>query len=522
MNDMADGGPATASALSISRMLEAAARDQAEAIAVNSEGAELSWQTLSLTVRQMAGALAEAGVAAGDRVAVMAPNSATMFALLAAIPWAGAIFVPLNLRLSVRELVDTVQDTDAKLMLVADPLAETGQQVAEAVGADTRMLTFSELERAAVVAPALPDQGRANDDIAVLCYTGGTTGRAKGVMLSHRGIVTSCLQQSAVLQLGRDDRVLLVAPLFHLAGLMNAYGVYMSRGRAVLASAFDPDQVLETISREGVSYTVMVPAMIDALTRTSAIEGADLKSLKKISYGGAPMAAASLKRALDCFPTTQFVQVYGQTESSLSTALLPEYHKPEGAHLGSAGRAIAGVDLRIEGAEGKPGVLGEICLRSPSLASGYWQRPEETAETFRDGWLHTGDIGYLDTGGFLYVVDRLKDMIISGGENVYSVEVENILADHQDIHECAVIGVPSEQWGESVHAVVALMAGSVATEADIIEHCRANLAAFKCPRSVTFTTEPLPRTAIGKVAKRVLRESLAEAPPQSMGEAGPR
>lgn len=506
MSSEAGDVTARAADLSIGRLLEAAARDHGGATAVWDDGAEASWREVHQTVRKLARVLCTLGVEPGDRVAVMAPNSATMFALLAAIPWSGGIFVPLNLRLTAPELTDIVEDTGARLLLVADQQAEIGEVVGKATS--VQVLRLSELERQAASVEPIPDQGRSGEDIAVLCYTGGTTGRAKGVMLSHSGIVISCLQQSSVMGLGRADRVLLVAPLFHLAGLLNAYGVLLNRGRAVLLSAFDPEQVLQTVAQQAVTYTVMVPAMIEALTRSPGISALDLSSLRLISYGGAPMATSALKRALASLPETRFVQIYGQTESSISTALMPEFHRSENAHLSSAGRAVAAVDLVIEGADGKPGVLGEICLRSPALASGYWRRPEETAETFRDGWLHTGDIGYLDEEGFLYVVDRLKDMIISGGENVYSVEVENVLADHPDVLECAVIGVPSERWGEVVHAVVRLVEGRVIGEAAIIEHCRASLAGFKCPRTIGFRDMPLPRTAVGKVAKRELRETI--------------
>ncbi len=483
-----------------------------------------TWSDLADRVARLAGALRTLGLAPGERVAVLSTNNDAFFALLTAVPWAGGVLVPLNTRLAEPELLACLEDSGSRLLLAEDdhlPLARELADQASCVERALRLDASDHVAGDAANSPAVAarrssppaDQGRGDEDAAVLCYTGGTTGRPKGVVLTHRSIVTSCLQWQGVARLSADDCLLLVAPMFHLAGLTNSYGAMLVGGTAEILERFDPQQVLETIETRQVSYAVLVPAMIRALVRHPDITRRDVSCLARITYGGSPISESELREALTYLPDTAFVQIYGQTEAGITAALMPEDHVVGRKRLRSAGRPLPGVEVRILDADGDsapPGTWGEICTRSPGLAQGYWNRPAENAETFRDGWLHTGDIGYLDDEGFLYVVDRAKDMIISGGENVYSVEVEQVLDAHPAVAESAVVAVPSERWGEAVHAVVRLKDGAAASTDALIAHCREHLAGYKCPRGVTFRSTPLPRNPIGKILKRELRRTLRE------------
>jgi len=280
-------------------------------------------------------------------------------------------------------------------------------------------------------------------------------------------------------------------------------------GASVFLSLFDPAQVMALIERHNVTNTVMVPTMIGMLLSHPEFKVERLASLTTLTYGASPMPGVLLEQLVSLFPEMNIYQGYGMTESSaVLTALGPEEHRAGGARLRSAGRPLQGVVLSIQGPDGKPvppGETGEVCARAGNFMREYWNKPEATAEAFRDGWYHSGDAGYVDKDGYLFLVDRVKDMIVTGGENVYSVEVENAIASHPAVAQVAVIGVPSEKWGEAVHAIIVLREGAHLTEAEIIEHCREWIAGFKVPKSVEFRTEPLPLSGAMKVLKRELR-----------------
>lgn len=507
----------------VTQLMGAACASNPEAIAVRHNGRTTSWTELSKKVSLWASVLHSLGLNPGDRVAVLAANSDYFFTLLLAIPWAGGTLVPLNTRLANRELSACLQDSESRFILydkghekIASELATKTPNIQAILSIDADNKTHTSLAFLEQNVEPIPDQGNCGEDIAVLCYTSGTTGQAKGVMLSHRSLVTGALQWQTATQLNASDSLLIVVPLFHLAGLSNSFGALLVAGTAEIVAGFDPAHLAATIEREKISYAVLVPTMIKALVEHPATTTLNLTSLQKITYGGSPISQVNLKKALLRLPTTKFIQIYGQTETGITSALMPEFHHPSSNKLHSAGRPVAAVNLCIMDIDdnvSKSGSWGEICVRSPGLANGYWNRPVESAQTYREGWLHTGDIGYLDEAGFLYIVDRVKDMIISGGENIYSAEVESVLEQHPAVAECAVIGISSERWGETVHAVVCVINNHSTTEQALIAYCRQLLAGYKCPSSIQFRKTPLPRNPLGKVLKRDLREhnhSIAE------------
>jgi long-chain acyl-CoA synthetase len=304
-----------------------------------------------------------------------------------------------------------------------------------------------------------------------------------------------------------------VAPLFHVAGGSRVFTTTVAGGTHAVIPRFEPELFLAAVERFRVTVTVVVPAMLNALLEYPHLERYDLSSLQLLTYGASPMPETLLRRTMQRLPGIEFLQSYGMTElSPVATMLGPRYHVfdgPDAGRVRSAGQAVFNADVAVMDDQERPlpaGQVGEVCVRGPMVMQGYWRQPELTAEALRGGWMHTGDAGYLDDDGFLFLVDRVKDMIISGGENVYSAAVENVIHQFPGVHECAVIGVPSERWGEAVHAIVVAQAG---TEIDIdalLSHCRTALAGYECPKTVEVRPEPLPRSGAGKILKTELRE----------------
>jgi long-chain acyl-CoA synthetase len=354
-----------------------------------------------------------------------------------------------------------------------------------------------------------------DDELSALFYTGGTTGRSKGVMLSHQSLIMSFLCSSATMPVREDAVFLHSPPMFHLADAAMIIGVTIVGGTHVVIPAFNPEGVAGAIAAQGVTDILLVPTMVSMLCEYAAAQPVNLLSVREVTYGASPISEALLLRAMAMFPNAQFRQAYGQTElSPIATILTPQFHRPGPggkSYLRSAGRAAVGIDVRVvdEAMNERPlGEIGEIAVRSPGAMLGYWNMPELTRETLVEGWLRTGDAGYMDEEGFVYLVDRVKDMIVSGGENVFSAEVENAIAAHRDVVECAVIGAPDERWGERVHAIVRLRGDANASADEIIAHCRGLIAGYKCPRSVEFRTEPLPLSGAGKILKTELRKAF--------------
>jgi long-chain acyl-CoA synthetase len=464
-------------------------------------------------VRRVAGALCSSGVGHGDRVAFLARNSPEHFVTLFACAWVGAVFVPVNWRLHPDEVVEILEDCGARVLLVADELhadlaaVPAGCRVVRVGG--TGPDAYDEWLRAAT-----PNEGgpaAEPDDLALLMYTSGTTGLPKGVMLSHANICGAAAN-AGVWGLGPDATALVCMPLFHMSG--TSWGlVALFRGSGlVLLRDPEPAAVLAAIGGDGVTHALLVPALIAMLLAHPTCATTDFSTLDLVLYGGSPISVELLTAGMERFGC-RFRQLYGLTESTgLATALAPEDHVAEGAGerlLRSVGRPSPAVELRVVAPEtGRPvpiGQVGEIWLRGDNVMRGYWGNQEATDDTVRDGWLRTGDAAYLDEEGYVFLHDRVKDMIVSGGENVYPAEAERVLRQHPAVADLAVIGVPDERWGETPKAIVVPVPGTAVTEAELLGFVRDRLAHYKCPTSVDLVGD-LPRNATGKVLKRALRE----------------
>lgn len=488
-------------------------------VATRYEGRELTWNETLDRVRRVAAALLSLGVREGDRVALIGGNSDTLLHCLFGVTWAGGVAVPVNTRLAAPEIAYCLNDSGSRILLVDDDYWHYVPEIRNSLTTVERIVPISGnpegtanlTELASSLDPA-EDRGRGGSDIAALYYTGGTTGRAKGVILTHEGFIVNVLQWALSIGVTHRDVILIVAPMFHLVGGLNAVAAVLLAASACLVRRFDVPTILREIDACQVTKAALVPVMVDAIVNHPDTARANLASLQRISYGGAPMTEAGLRRALRALPGVRFCQIYGQTEGGPNISILHhEYHVLEGPNAGklrSAGQPMPGTIVAILDEEDRPvpqGEVGEICVRGLTISPGYWNQPEETAKAQRNGWLHTGDAGYFDEDGFLYIVDRLKDMIITGGENVYSAEVENVVSLHEAVAECVVIGIPNERWGEQIHAIVRLKEGHTCTEEELMAHCRKHLAGYKCVRSVEFRSEPFPLSGANKILKRELR-----------------
>lgn len=473
--------------------------------------------------------VAELGVNPGDRVSVMMTNGPDLLETLFAVWKAGATIAPLNARYSIEEILFLVTDSEAETVILDADSAPTVLALAEKLsgvrsfvvaGADVdgtpggsgvspEVTAFEWLvERHLGESP--PDPGTNDDDVAWLAYTSGTTGRPKGAMLTHGCLTYVALSWLADLQrLEPEDIGLVAAPLTHGAGIM-ALAFVMKAATQVIMAAFDAGRFLGSVTTEKVTHTWLVPTQVKMLLNHPHLDRADLSSLKTIVYGASPMYVEDLREAMERIGPV-FVQLFAQTESPMvGTYLRAEDHildGPGSERLASCGYARSGMEVEILDDKDQPlptGEIGEICIRGPALMKGYWKQPEATAETLRNGWLHTGDIGKQDENGYFYILDRTKDMLISGGLNVYPREIEEVLLTHPGISEVAVVGVPDDRWGETPKAFVVPAAGAAPTEADVIAFAAERLARFKKPSSVELVTE-LPKTPIGKIDKKALR-----------------
>ncbi len=463
------------------------------------------------------------GFASTDTFAVLAGNSRRYVNLWHAAFLGGGVVNPLNTRLAPAELEFILADSGARLLYVDAAFAE----VAEALKA--RVPTLIDIVRidldatadavtldglAAAGAPEVVDVHE--EDLAVLMYTGGTTGRPKGVLHTQRAQTLNVYRMGFMFGFFMERSTFLNAtPMFHAGGAMGTMGMPCSGGTTVIHGAFDPARLIQDCERYEVTHLGLVPTMIAMAVNHPEFDPAKLATVRTIGYGASPMPAAVLDQMMRVLPEVSLSQTYGMTEAAaVVTCLSPADHRRGGPILRSAGRALPGVALSIRDPEGQPvptGTVGEVWVRAGSFMVGYHDRPDETAAAMAQGWYHSGDAGYLDDEGYLFLVDRTKDMIISGGENVYSTEVENALSTHPAVLQVAVIGIPSERWGEQVHAIVVLRPGESATETDLIEHARAQIAGYKVPKSIEFRSEPLPLSGAMKVLKRELRAPYWES-----------
>jgi long-chain acyl-CoA synthetase len=461
----------------------------------------------------MTGAL---GVGPGDRFAVMALNGHEFLELYHASFLGGRIINPLNLRLAAAEVAFIIKDSGSRVCFTDAFFAPLIESVRADAGLDHVVLIGSgdvphDVGYEAIVSagrPVVPPEPE-EDDLAVLMYTGGTTGLPKGVVIDNRALMLDIYKVASRWGLNEEFVYLHQTPMFHAASLGGVLAVPAVGGQTTFVPVFQPAAVLDVIERLQVTMTVMVPTMVAMLLDHPDFKPERLASLDVLTYGASPMPTALVKRVLDMFPDLDIYQGYGMTENcGLLTCLGPEEHRRGGDLLASAGRPMPGSVVSIQDGAGQflpAGKTGEVCAQAGNYMREYWNRPEETAAAFRDGWYHTGDAGYLDGEGFLYLVDRVKDMIVTGGENVYSAEVENAIASHPDVAQVAVIGIPSEPWGEAVLAIVVPKPGATLTEADIQDWSRDRIASYKVPKSVEFRHDPLPLSGAMKVLKRELR-----------------
>jgi len=468
-------------------------------------------------VLRLGSALAsQLGVGADDRFAVMALNGHAYLELYHAAFLGNSVINPLNLRLAPKELEFILQDSGTRVCFVDAASAPLIDKVRGSVDLDHVVLIGGgdvphDLAYEDVLAagePVVPEEP-AEDDLSILMYTGGTTGLPKGVLLDNRALLLNLYKIATVWGIDESFVYLHQTPMFHAASLGGVLGVPSAGGSTTFVPMFEPGAVLDATERHRATMTVMVPTMIAMMLNHPAFTPERFASMRVLTYGASPMPTALVERVLEMFPDMDIYQGYGMTENcGVLTALGPEEHRRGGDLLRSAGRPVPGAVLAIQDPDGKElphGETGEVCARSGNFMRGYWNRKEETDAAFRGDWYHTGDAGYLDEQGYLFLVDRVKDMIVTGGENVYSAEVENALSRHPAVDQVAVIGIPSEQWGEAVHAIVVLKAGQSATDADLKEWSRERVAGYKVPKSFEFRDEPLPLSGAMKVLKRELR-----------------
>ncbi len=497
------------------------ARVRPDAIALSFEGRDTTFAAFDRRTNQVARALTAEGLGKGDRIAYLGKNSDHYFELLFGAAKAGVVMAPVGWRLAPPEVAYIVGDTGARLLFVGPEVTGCAQQIAGDLPG-VRMIAMENgaagwttyeawRDAQADTDPKLPVE---QDDIAVQLYTSGTTGRPKGAMLTHRNILggrrKAAEAKMAWNQWGPDDVSLVAMPVGHIGG--TGWGIVglLNGAKGIVAREFDPLKVLDFIEGDRISKMFMVPAALQIVVRLPRAREVDYSRLKYILYGASPIPLDLLRECMEVFGCG-FCQQYGMTETCGTIVYLPpEDHDPAGnGKMRAAGLPMPGVELKIIDEQGNslpPNTVGEVATRSVANMAGYWRLPEATAATVgEDGWLRTGDAGYLDEDGYLFIHDRVKDMIISGAENIYPAEVESAVYGHPAVAEVAVIGVPDDRWGEAVKAVVALKPGAKADPEDIIAFARTRIAAFKAPKSVDFI-EALPRNASGKILRRELRE----------------
>lgn len=487
--------------------LERAQRIASNQLAVVCGEQRLSYSELRDRTRRLAGALRRLGLEAGDRVAVVSPNCHRYLELYLAIPAAGFVIVPLNSRHAEPELRYALEDSQARVLFAAEHAAALGD-------AAERVIELPDGYEALIADADRAQPGPvAEHELAGLFYTGGTTGAAKGVMLTHGNLVANAFHFMACWPFTRETRWLVVAPMFHAAGTIATLATVWAAGRHVILPGFDAGAALDAVEREGVTATLAVPTMLAALIEEQSRRPRDVSSLRYLSHGASPVATKTLRDAREAFPGASLLHIYGATETAPILTLLPQEELMiDTPRARSCGQPAIGIELEVVDRERRPlptGRVGEVRARGANITPGYWRKPAETAAALGDGWYLTGDLGYLDDDGYLFLVDRAKDMIVTGGENVYSTEVEEALYRHPAVSEVAVFGLPDERWGEVVCA--AIVPRTVVGAEELGAHCRELIAAYKLPKRVFFREAPLPKSGAGKILKRELRDQYRDA-----------
>jgi long-chain acyl-CoA synthetase len=515
--------------------LRRAARLHGSAPATIAGDRSLTYAELTERVGALGGALERLGVGPGERVGFLGDNSLAHLECWLGVPAFGRVLVDLNLRLAEAELAFMVDDAGVEVLVVDHGRLELGRTLRERCPT-LRRLVFEgpgpapsdceSYEQLAAGAPAVPP-GSERHALAAISYTGGTTGTPKGVMLSHANLLANAQHNLVATGHDGDTRFLHVCPMFHVAGIANVIACTWVGSLQVVLPRFEAASVLETIARRRITHTALVPTMLGMLLDAPGSGDADLSSMRNLQYAASPISPALQRRVLERF-RCEIAQFYGMTEAAPTvTHLKPDVHRrghrgeePFRRRLASIGTPVPGVEAEVRDGAGKPlgpGEIGELWVRGPNVMLGYWNRPEATEAAFAGGWYRSGDAAYADDDGYLYIVDRLKDMIVTGAENVYSVEVESVLVEHEAVLEAAVFGIPDERWGEAVHAVVTVRPGSGVGQEELIAHCRHRIAGFKVPRAIDLRTEPLPKSGAGKVLKNRLREPFWAARERRVG-----
>jgi len=494
----------------------------------------LDYQGFAARVWSLCQGLMALGLRRNERIAIIHENSNEFLEAYFAAAHLGVILVPLNFRLSAKELAMILNDSETRFLIAQSDFRDKVKEIPPSVPtlekviwtqADNEVSGPGELAYesllAAQKAEPPPDQGIKDDDVAHLYYTSGTTGRPKGVMLTHKNVKSHALGTIAELHLTDCDNWFHVAPLFHLADAWATFAITWVAGKHVILPSFDPLEVLRLIQGEKITLSNLIPTMLNMMVNHADVDRFDYSSLRVILSGGAPIAPETVRKIVEAF-RCDYIQTYGMTETSpyLTLSILKEHLKdlPWEEQLkfkAKTGREFVNVSLRVVDDQGNDVAadnqeVGEIIVKGDTVTPGYWNLPEETRAAIQDGWLYTGDLAVMDEEQYVTIVDRKKDMILTGGENVYSTEVENVLYEHESILEAAVIGVPDTHWGESVKACVVLKEGCEATEEEIILFCKKDLAHFKAPKSVDFL-DALPKTGSGKIYKKGLRDPYMEA-----------
>lgn len=489
------------------------------------ESRRLTHRQLHERSLRLASALHQCGLPRQERVAVLATNCIEVFEIYFAAYVVGYIAAPVNFRLAPPEIRYILADASPKVLFFEVQYADTVNALREHLPGIEHFICISDPSGLNVPAWAVeyeaflsagssegPPIRAVPEDYAHLLYTSGTTGKPKGVIHTHRAVCAWAATIAMITDLNGASRVLQTTPLFHIGGFCYPYGAWLMGGTTVLMRAFEPRQVLETIQREKVTYTFMVAAMVQAVLAVPDVRRFDLSSMRRIVSAAAPIPVPLLKEAISLLGPIFSIQ-YGATEICNGFNLPVHLVRPDGTpddirRLGSVGHVAPGIGVRIVDEQGNDccaNATGEVLFKTEGMMSAYWNNHVATIEAIRDGWYHSGDLGFLDEEGFLFLVDRKKDMIISGGENIYSREVEEAIHQHPQVAESAVIGIPDPKWGEAVKAFVVRRSGGKVSDIELMQHCRTLIAGYKCPRELEFVPE-LPRTASGKVNKVALRE----------------
>lgn len=491
------------------------AESQSERPAIILDGRVINYRDLDAHTNRVTNGLLAAGVGPGSRIAILSGNNECFFEIWHGASQCGAVLAPINARLMPREVAYIIDDSQAEMLFIDGSFHELIDSIRDDLPKVRSVISLSDCPSDRTAYAEWRD-GYSSDrrqattdpaDTVVQMYTSGTTGFPKGVELSHTSLL-----MCARTMMGRDafepgEVAIVAAPLFHTAGSAWAQSLLQSGGTCILMRDASPSAILDAMQRHRATQALLVPAVIRMLLRTPDCSTTDFSSLKRILYGASPIPIERLRLAVERFGC-DFEQGYGLTETVGPIAMLRSEDHDGSPKMQSCGKAVPGIEIRVvdeDGGDCGTGVVGEITVAGPQVMKGYWKREQDTAATVREGWLHTGDAGYFDDEGYLYIHDRLKDMIVSGGENVYPVEVENALSACPGLTDVAVISVPDEKWGEAVKAIVVRDTGAKLGEREVIDFARQHIAAFKCPKSVDFV-DSIPRNPSGKILKRALRE----------------